>query len=57
MMEALRDKGVSARMNEGLPFVASTPKTVMIDAVHLKVHRTTARLLSKKGAHTISAAL
>ena len=49
MMEALRDEGVSARMMEGLPFEASTPKTVRIDATHLKAHRTTARFLSKKG--------
>jgi transposase len=44
------DKGVFARMMEGLASEAATPKTVMIDATYLKAHRTATSLRSKKGA-------
>ena len=44
------DKGVFARMMDGLATEAATPKTVMIDATYLKAHRTASSLQSKKGA-------
>lgn len=34
------DKGVFARMMEGLASAAATPKTVVMDATYLKAHRT-----------------
>ena len=43
------DKGVFARMMDGLAAEAATPKTVMIDATYLKAHRTATSLRSKKG--------
>ena len=43
------DKGIVARMMEGLASEAAAPKTVMIDAIYLKAHRTTTSLRSKKG--------
>jgi transposase len=43
------DKGVFARMMVGLAAEAAVPKTVMIDATYLKVHRTATSLRSKKG--------
>ena len=43
------DKGVFARMMEGLASKAAVPKTVMIDATYLKAHRTATSLRSKKG--------
>lgn len=43
------DKGIFARMMEGLASEAAVPKTVMIDATYLKAHRTVTSLLSKKG--------
>ncbi|WP_406622275.1 IS5 family transposase [Pararhodobacter zhoushanensis] len=43
------DKGVFARMMEGLASEAATPKTVMIDATYLKAHRTASSLRVKKG--------
>ena len=42
------DKGVFARMMEGLASKAAVPKTVMIDATYLKAHRTATSLRSKK---------
>ena len=50
------DKGIFARMMEGLASEASVPKTVMIDATYLKAHRTASSLRSKKGGLTTSAA-
>jgi transposase len=44
------DKGIFARMMEGLASEAGVPKTVMIDATYLKAHRTATSLRSKKGA-------
>ena len=44
------DKGVFARMMDGLASEAAVPKTVMIDATYLKAHRTATSLRSKKGA-------
>jgi len=44
------DKGVFARMMDGLAAEAATPKTVMIDATYLKAHRAATSLRSKKGA-------
>ena len=41
--------GVFARMMEGLAAEADAPRTVMIDATHLKAHRTASSLRSKKG--------
>jgi transposase len=49
------DKGVFARMMEGLASEAAFPKTVMIDATYLKAHRTASSLRAKKGCLTISA--
>ena len=43
------DMGVFARIMEGLADEAATPKTVMIDATHLKAHRTASSLAVKKG--------
>ena len=43
------DKGVFARMMDGLASQAAVPKTVMIDATDLKAHRTANSLRSKKG--------
>ncbi len=47
------DKGVFARMMEGLASEAAVPKTVMIDATYLKAHRTATSLRSKKGGQAI----
>lgn len=44
------DRGVFARMMDGLAAEAAVPKTVMIDATYLKAHRTATSLRSKKGA-------
>ena len=41
------DKGVFARMMDGLAAEAAVPKTVMIDATYLKAHRTATSLRSK----------
>jgi transposase len=43
------DKGVFARMMDGLAAEAATPKTVMIDATYLKAHRTATSMGVKKG--------
>lgn len=43
------DKGVFARMMDGLASEAAVPKAVMIDATCLKAHRTATSLRSKKG--------
>jgi transposase len=43
------DKGIFARMMEGLASEAAVPKTVMFDATYLKAHRTATRLWSKMG--------
>ncbi len=43
------DKGVFARMMDGLAAEVAVPKTVMIDATYLKVHRTATSLRLKKG--------
>ena len=43
------DKGIFARMMEGLAAEAAVPKTVMIDATYLKAHRTATSLWWKKG--------
>jgi len=42
------DRGVFARMMDGLAAEAAIPKTVMIDATYLKAHRTATSLRSKK---------
>jgi transposase len=49
------DKGIFARMMHGLASEAAVPKTVMIDATYLKVHRTASSLRAKKGAPMTSA--
>jgi transposase len=49
------DKGIFARMMEGLASEAAVPKTVMIDATYLKAHRTATSLRSKKGGPTTGA--
>ena len=49
------DKGIFARMMQGLASEAAVPKTVMIDATYLKAHRTASSLRSKKGGATTSA--
>ncbi|CAM3635065.1 transposase [Thalassospira profundimaris] len=51
------DKGVFARMMDGLAAEAAVPKTVMIDATYLKAHRTATSLRSKKGAPATCAAV
>lgn len=43
------DRGVFARMMEGLAAASPEPKTIMIDATYLKAHRTATSLRSKKG--------
>ncbi len=43
------EMGVFARIMEGLATEAAAPKTVMIDATHLKAHRTASSLAVKKG--------
>jgi len=43
------DKGVFARMREGLASKVAVPKTVMIEATYLKAHRTATSMRSKKG--------
>ena len=44
------DKGVFARMMAGLAAEHSEEKAVMIDATHLKTHRTATSMRLKKGA-------
>jgi transposase len=51
------DKGIFARMREGLASQAAVPKTVMIDATYLKAHPTASSLRSKKGGLTIKGAV
>ena len=51
------DKGIFARMMEGLASEAAVPKTVMIDATYLKAHRTASSLRSKKGGPMIKGAV
>jgi transposase len=51
------DKGVFARMLDGLAAEASVPKTVMIDATYLKAHRTATSLRSKKGGQVTKGAV
>ena len=51
------DKGVFARMMDGLAAEAAVPKTVMIDATYLKAHRTATSLRSKKGDLAIKGAV
>ena len=47
------DKGVFARMMDGLASEAAVPKTVMIDATYLKAHRTASSLCVKKGGANV----
>jgi transposase len=42
------DKGIFARMMEGLASEAAVPKTVIIDATDLKAHRTATSLRTQK---------
>ena len=51
------DKGIFARMMEGLAAEAVVPKTVMIDATYLKAHRTASCLRAKKGDQATSGAV
>lgn len=44
-----RDRGLFARMMDGLASEAAVPKTVMIDATDLKAHRTATSLRAKTG--------
>ena len=43
------EAGVFVRMMEGLAAADADPRTVMIDATHLKAHRTASSLAVKKG--------
>ena len=43
------DKGIFARMMDGLASEVAVPKTVMINATYLRAHRTATSLRSKKG--------
>lgn len=56
-MKRWGDKGVFARMMEGLASEATVPKTVMMDATYLKAHRTAPSLRSKKGDQTTNGAV
>ena len=47
------ERGVFARMMEGLASEAAVPKTVMIDATYLKAHRTASSLGLKKGGAVV----
>lgn len=49
------DKGVFARIMDGLAAEAAVLKTVMIDATYLKAHRTASSLRAKKGGLTTNA--
>jgi hypothetical protein len=49
--------GGFARIMEGLASEAAVPKTVMIDAIYLKAHRTATSLRSKKGGATTCGAV
>ena len=49
--------GVFARIMEGPVSEAAVPKTVMIDATYLKMHRTATSLRSKKGGPATSGAV
>lgn len=51
------DKGVFARMMDGLASEAAVPKTVMIDATYLKARRTATSLRSKKGVQATKGAV
>jgi transposase len=51
------DKGIFARMMEGLAAGAAVPKTVMIDATYLKAHCSATILRSKMGGPTTRAAV
>ena len=51
------DKGVFARIMEGLASEAAVPKTVMIDSTYLKAHRMATSLRSKKGGPATSGAV
>ena len=44
------DEGVFVRMMDDLASEATIPKMLMIDATHLKVHRTASSLQSKRGS-------
>ena len=48
--------GVFSAIFASLAGAAGEPETVMIDATHLKAHRTAASLLQKKGGHGASGA-
>ena len=43
------DKGIFARMMDGLASEVAVPKTVMINATYLRAHRTATSLRSKMG--------
>ena len=49
--------GVFARIIEGRASETAVPKTEMIDATYLKVHRTATSLRLKKGGPTTSGAV
>jgi transposase len=51
------DKGVFARMMDGLTAEAAAPRTVMIDATCLKAYRTATSLRSKKGGQATRGAV
>jgi len=51
------DMGVFTRIMEGLASEAAVAKTVIIDATHLKVHRTATSLRLKKASPTNSGAV
>ena len=55
--ERSRERGVFARMMDGLAAEAAVPKTVMIDATYLKAHRTATSLRSKKGGQATRGAV
>ena len=56
-MEVLGPVGGCARMMEGLTSEVAEQTTIMIDATHLKAHRTASSLRMKKGGATTSAGI
>ena len=55
--EGWSDKGVCARIMDGLASEAAVPKTVVIEATYLKAHRTATSLRSKKGGQATRGAV
>jgi len=48
------EKGIFARMMTGLPAAHGEQKTVMIDAIYLKAHRTATSMAAQKGGGVVA---